>query len=156
MQFVSKNSNDAKNEKGFTLVEVMIVVAIIAIIAAIAVPSYNDSVIRSKRAIGKGELLEVLTRQEQHFINNKAYATTLTALGYGADPYFISEQGDEVAATGAIYEIGLADGASATAFTIEATPQNAQADDTDCGTLQISNTGLKTISGGTSSAAACW
>ncbi|MCW8195246.1 prepilin-type N-terminal cleavage/methylation domain-containing protein [Proteobacteria bacterium 005FR1] len=152
MQAVSKKKVD---QKGFTLIEVMIVVAVIAIIAAIALPSYNSSVIKSKRAMGKAELLEVLARQEQHFINNKAYATNLTSLGYGANPYLIDDQGNETAAN-AIYQIALAAGASTTAFTLQAIPQNAQADDAECATLQISNTGLKTISGGTSTAASCW
>jgi type IV pilus assembly protein PilE len=151
MQFASKNKK--MNQQGFTLIELMIVVAIVAIIAAIAIPSYNSSVIKSKRAIGKAELLEVLARQEQHFVNNKAYATTLTALGYGANPYLIDDQGDETAAD-PIYQIALAPGGSTTTFTLQAIPQNSQASDTQCGTLQISNTGLKSATG--TSPTLCW
>lgn len=144
-------------QKGFTLIELMIVLAVIAIIAAIAIPSYNSSVVKSKRAIGKGELLQVLSRQEQFFVNNKGYATTLTALGYAANPYFINDQGDQLtAAAGSIYQISLAAGATTAAFTLQATPQNSQESDTQCGTLRISNTGLKTITGGTATAAQCW
>jgi type IV pilus assembly protein PilE len=145
MQYSTKNRLAAPlAPKGFTLIELMIVVAVVAIIAAIAIPSYNSSVIKSKRAIGKAELLDVLSRQEQFFVNNKGYATDLTALGFVANPYFINDQGDALtAAAGSIYQISLAAGATTAAFTLQATPQNDQIADTQCGTLQISNTGLK-------------
>lgn len=137
--------------KGFTLIELMIVVAVIAIIAAIALPSYNSSVLKSKRAIGKGELMEVLTRQEQYFVNNKAYALTMGALGYGgggtATSYLINDQGEEVT-TNSIYRIEFFGTPTSSTFTIQAVPQNNQAAD-DCGTMQLSHTGAK-------SPAECW
>lgn len=142
-------------QNGFSLMEVMIVVVIIAIIAAVAIPSYNNSVIKSKRSIGKAELLKVVSRQEQYFVNNKAYATTLTALGYSANPYNINDQGESVALGSSIYQIALS-GASASAFTVQAIPKNTQTDDSQCATLQLSSTGVKSISGGTSTASECW
>lgn len=145
-----------KNCTGFSLIEIMIVVALVAIIAAVAIPSYNASVIKSKRALGKAELMKVLSRQEQYFVDNKGYATDLTALGYDANPYFIDENSAAATAAASIYQIAFASGASASAFTVQAIPKNSQASDGLCGTLQLSSTGTKTISGGSASAGDCW
>lgn len=147
-----------QKSSGFTLIEVMIVVAVIAIIAAVAIPSYNSSILKSKRAIGKGELMEVLSEQEQYFVNNKGYATTLASLGYSVDAndaYYIDSDGiASSASTGSsTYKIYLTAGATTSGFTVEADPINSQAADTDCDTLKLSSTGLKSVSG---SGANCW
>lgn len=146
-----------RRSRGFTLIEAMVVLAIIGIIAAIAIPSYSKSVVKSKRQLGKAEIMEILSRQEQYFVNNKTYALTLAALGYAGDPYFIDQDGNSSAAvTGnSIYQISLV-GPSATAFTIQAAPQNGQASDTQCGSLQLSSTGQKAIVGGSDTASNCW
>ena len=150
---IIKNSNHS--DHGFTLIEVMIVVAVVAIIAAIAIPSYSNSILKSKRQIGKAELLKVLSRQEQYFVNNKAYATTLTALGYGANPYFIDDDGSQTSSGSSIYQISLVS-PTTTAFSIRATPQNGQTSDTRCASLQLSSSGQKTIIGGSDTAGNCW
>lgn len=159
MQQTPQQIRSAGGSAGMTLVELIIVVAIIAMIAAFAIPNYQNSVIKSKRAIAQGELMEVLSRQEQAFVNNKAYATTLTGLGYPANPYYIDDQGNALSAVaGSIYEISFAAGSTATAFTLLATPKNAQASDSECGTLQLSNTGLKGVDTTTATGTAtdCW
>ncbi len=152
---MNDSTNNIYDLRGFTLIEVMIVVAVVAIIAAVAIPSYSNSVLKSKRQIGKGELLEVLSRQEQYFVNNKAYATTLTALGYSANPYFINDEGSVSNSGSSIYQISLIS-TSATAFSIRATPQNGQTSDTQCASLQLSSSGQKSIVGGTDTSGSCW
>jgi len=67
---------------GFTLIELMITVAIIAILAAVAVPSYQNYLTSAARTEGAGLLLEVMAQQESSFRNNLTYATNLTNLGY--------------------------------------------------------------------------
>ncbi len=75
-----------RKQVGFTLVELMIVVAIVGILAAIAVPAYRDYGLRAARALGHAELLKGVNRQEQYFSNSKTYTADLTNLGYPSSP----------------------------------------------------------------------
>ncbi len=72
------------NKNGFTLIEVLIVVAIIGIIAAIGYPSYTNYLHKAGRSEASALLLEVMERQEQYYRNNISYTTDLTALNYPA------------------------------------------------------------------------
>ena len=65
-----------KITRGFTLIEVMIVVAIIAILASVALPSYQEYILRSRLVEGTNELSTLRARMEQHFQDNRTYATT--------------------------------------------------------------------------------
>lgn len=71
---------------GFTLLELMIVVAIVGIIAAVAYPSYQDQVRKSKRADGHSKILDAMARQERFFSENNTYTDDMTDLGYANDP----------------------------------------------------------------------
>jgi type IV pilus assembly protein PilE len=73
--------NILKN-KGFTLIELMIVVAVIGIIAAIALPSYQDYAKRARRADAKAVVLAVQLAEEKWRASNSAYTNDLTQLGY--------------------------------------------------------------------------
>ena len=67
--------------RGYTLTEVMIVVAIVAILAAIAYPAYTDNVRKSRRAEARAVLQDYAARQERYFSRNNTYANTLGATG---------------------------------------------------------------------------
>jgi len=71
---------------GFTLIEVMITVAVIAILAAVALPSYIDYVTRSKLVEAKTNLSDMRTRMEQYFLDNRAYPNACIAYATGAPP----------------------------------------------------------------------
>ena len=120
---------------GFTLIELMVTVAILGILAAIALPSYRSSVLRSARSDGKAALLEAATRQEQFYLDNKIYTTNMLLLGLSASPY-ITENGTYSVSAAATTNIAID-------YTLTAAPQGGQADDTDCGSLTLNSNGVK-------------
>lgn len=71
-----------KTKTGFTLIELMIVVAVVAILAAIAYPSYLEQTRKSRRTDGKVKLMEVMHAQERSYTLNNTYTTDLSALGF--------------------------------------------------------------------------
>jgi type IV pilus assembly protein PilE len=71
---------------GFTLIEIMITVAVLAIIAAIALPNYFDYVTRSRIVEAKTNLADMRTRLEQYFLDNRSFPTTCAAYAAGAPP----------------------------------------------------------------------
>jgi len=115
-------------KNGFTLIELMITVAIVAILAAIAYPSYQDSVRKTKRTTAQADLMELASFMERKFTENNSYAgTTIASIGVTNDDYTLA--------------LTLPT-APVTSYTLTAVPQGAQADDS-CGTLSLSNTGVK-------------
>jgi len=140
-------------QQGFTLIEMMIVVAIVGILAAIAFPSYRDYVERAGRADGKAKLMEIMQAQERFYSQNQTYTANLGAggLGYGvaANAAVASDEGryniPAAACGGAI--------ASCVALTADAVGQ--QASDTKCGDLTLDSRGTKG-EGGTLTVQDCW
>lgn len=140
---------------GFTLMELLIAVAIVGILAAIALPSYREYVLRGNRAVAKAMLSELTSRQESFRSDRKRYALSLTELGYAADTAYLDREQVMRAADGdqVIYSVTLEDAANLS-YNAVATPLNSQTADTRCGTLSLSSTGTRTASG--SSADQCW
>lgn len=128
---------------GFTLVELMVVVAIVAILAAIAYPTYQEQMIKTRRAEGRAAIMEVATRLERCFTRFNAYDNAACS----ATASMLSENG--------YYQVS-AKSISAAAFTLEAKPQLAQVDDTRCGTLTLTNVGVRGQSGTPPSGYRCW
>ena len=118
---------------GFTLIELMITVAIIGILAAIAYPSYASYIIKGNRTAAKAQMLDIANRQQQFMLANRAYATRamLTTSGY-ALPTEVS--------TKYSYSISLGTGA-VPAYLITFTAIGSQASDGD---LTINSEGVKT------------
>lgn len=127
--------------RGFTLIEMMVVVAIVGILAAIAFSVAGGNNEKVRRAIAKNILMEVQSRQEQYFVNNRDYADDLTDLNYGSSPFFIDKNGNEVAQADSFYRISVA--VAGFTYTITATPLNDQAGD-KCGAMTLNSSSTKT------------
>jgi type IV pilus assembly protein PilE len=129
--------------KGFTLIEVMITVAIVGILAAISYPSYTGYILQSNRTEAQRELIRMANLQEQIFVDRRVYTTDMTLLGAPADPYLVPRD-----STKKLYSIdGTINGRT---FVLTATATGVQVNDTDCTTLTINEVGLKTPATG------CW
>jgi type IV pilus assembly protein PilE len=72
---VQKHQIQKRSSSGFTLIELMIVVVVVAILAAIALPSYQDSVRKATRRAAQGFMLDVANREQQYFLDTRAFAT---------------------------------------------------------------------------------
>ncbi len=124
--------------KGFTLIEVMITVAIVGLLAAIAYPSYQSHVIKTRRAQAKACLMELAQWMERYYTTHMSYA--------GATLPTTQCQSD---LTG-YYTFALDTTPTATAFTLAAEAQGVQAaKDASCTSLKLTYTGEKSPEG-------CW
>jgi type IV pilus assembly protein PilE len=141
-----KMSNRIDSVNGFTLIEIMIVVAVVAILAAIAYPSYQQYMMRAHRSAAQQLMLEVASRQEQHLLNKLSYATVLTDLQLSAS--------SEVAS---FYTVAIQNVvASPPSYDIVATPVSTSIQSNDpCGALTLSSAGARTVSG-SRAASDCW
>jgi type IV pilus assembly protein PilE len=133
-----------KHSIGYTLIELMIVVAIVGILSTVAFGFYRDNVIASNRAEGRSVLSEVAASLEK--------CKSL----YGAYNDANCNVADDVSSDTNYYEIDTTASITATTFTLTATPVSGQpqASDTDCTSLTLTNTGIKGGSGADSSV--CW
>jgi len=135
--------------RGFTLIELMITVAVIAILAAIAVPSYFQYTLRSNRSAAESVMQEIASAQERYMVDSRAFAGSLTVLGYGTLPNTVEPNYNiTMVATAA-----SASGGTPPGYTITATPKNSQVRDTACATLTLSGDGSKKASTGATN---CW
>ena len=93
---MNKMSNYCKLARGFTLIELMIVLAIIGLVSSLAYPSFTEYVVRAKRQTAQETLYRITAQQEQFFANNKSYADGLDDLGYPSTLMGINEDGQIV------------------------------------------------------------
>ncbi len=167
----------AYRRNGFTLIEMMIVVAVIAIVAAIAIPGYQSSVLKGKRAQGRTAIAELLQHQERYMTQNNCYlafktdasgvATPLAPTPAGAcggitatDVPFKTLSGDNLAnsaylLSAAACTVGGSTLSIADCVNVTATPVNA---DPQVGALSMSSTGVKDCTGTSRStnSSLCW
>jgi type IV pilus assembly protein PilE len=121
--------------RGFTLFELLITVALVAILAGVAYPSYQNAMVKSRRAAAQAFLADVAQRQQQYLLDNRSYAATATDLKV-AVPDDVSRY----------YDLAIAaPAATPPSFTATVTPKpGAQLAD---GALSIDSAGTKTPAG---------
>ena len=150
-----------KAAQGFTLIEIIITVAIIGILLKIALPSYNNSIMQSRRTAAKTALLDLASREARYYSTNNAYTNSLTNLGYGN--YTVGTQvANSISlplnGSGEYYDLTVSTSNSNAQFLGTATPENAQAGD-GCGTYTIDNFGNQQANGSvgaTANGINCW
>lgn len=136
--------------RGFTLIELMIVVAIVAALMAIVVPSYLGNAKKARRAEAKAALTGLTIAMERYYMEQSPSAYTGATLG--DDPNDIFPNQIPLDAANKTYSLTI-DPLTATGYTVKATPINSQVGD-DCGVLSITNLGVKGVSAST--VAKCW
>lgn len=130
-------------QTGFTLIELMIVVAVLGTLAAIAYPSYTEYLVRSRRSAAESYLMDLAARQQEYQLNARRFATEDEL---GIDPP--ADVSDFYSVTVPV--------STQTTFRLQATPTGIQlARDTKCGTLTLNQAGVKTESG-TGTVETCW
>ena len=137
-----------RGQRAFTLIELMVVVAIVGILAAIALPSYNQYVKRSNRADAKVQLLTNVQFLERNFTETSKYCKDKD----GNDVTLPKAQSPESGT--AAYTLAVAC-TSASQFTLKATRAGAMTGDA-CGDFIINNLGVKTLANNSSTVADCW
>ncbi len=123
---------------GFSLTELMVVVAIIGIIASLAIPAYDRYATESRRSEARAALMDIASLQAEYVINHSQYAGSMAALGMTT----VSENGYYGLSVNAV---------GATSYTATATARDIQAGDSECAQFQITQTGARTAS-----SADCW
>lgn len=140
-----------RQASGFTLIELLIVVVMLTVLLTIALPLYQDSVVRSNRAAAKGILQDVALRQEQYFINNKMYAEELEELGYDVDDgdaFYVDNkiERSDAEADDSVYKIEVVR-LSSIEFSVSALPLNLQLKDDGCKAFTLTSRGQRSHTG---------
>ena len=139
-----------RRNAGFTLLELMIVVAAIAILAAIVLPSYQDAVYKGRRADGTTALLDLANRLQRYYSENDTFASATIAAGNSTTDVLASATSPQ-----GHYTLSFQAQAVNT-YTIQAAPAGAQAGDTKCGTLTLTSASIRGRSGTEPDVSRCW
>lgn len=139
---------------GYTLIEFLLVLVVTGVLYFVGLPAYENSILKSNRAVGRATLMEVKARQEQYFINHKAYSGDLSGLGYATDPFYVDQQADETAgSSGSIYRIDLQ--LATLRYTVSAKATGRQKRDDLCEIFMLTSAGVKSVGGG-GNKSECW
>jgi type IV pilus assembly protein PilE len=149
-------------DSGFSLIELMIVVVIATILAAIAIPSYNSQIRKSRRTEAKTALADLASREERYFATQNVYTNDPVALKYVASGAWPVSIGNYYSISSVAVTQAAASPTATTpgTYILQITPTagSTQLKDASCQTFQVDQTGKQTSldSGGADSTASCW
>jgi len=144
-------------QRGFTLLELMIVIVIIGILLKVAIPAYTSSVQKSNRTDAKTALLDLATREEKYYSIANTYTASASLLYTAASTFPLTTQsGNTAYYTLTAPTVTAATSTAPASFTAQAVPISGTTQATDpCGTFTITNTGVTGNTGGTQTTN-CW
>ena len=142
---------NSRSNRGYTLIELLITIAIVAILASIANAAYTSQIQKSRRTDARSALLDLAGREEKLFSTMNAYSQTASDLGYAAFPATVGS---------GYYQVTVAapdpnQGGAAGTYSITATPRGTQLNDTTCASLSVNQLGAQTATPA-ANAATCW
>lgn len=146
------------NQHGFTLIEVLIAIAVVSILAAVAYPSYVQHGVRAHRKAAQSFLLSIANAQERHLMDARNYAFDTVACDGSALGVLKLSSPRELSGVYSLCVLPVE--GNTLAYSLEARPLGAQKTNDvkygNCANLLYDHTGKKDVSGGTGTAAACW
>ncbi len=139
-------------QSGFTLIEIMVALVIVAILAAIAIPSYQDYVTKSRRTAAKTTLMDMVSKQENYFSDFKQYADKISKLGYPADIIYLDSNANVSSSQNSesTYKITMVQ-SDTFDFAFIAQAVQMQAKDSECLSYKVDHQGARTATN-----ASCW
>ena len=141
-----------RKQNGITLIELMIVIVVVAILASIALPSYQNSVMRSKRVPAEGDLYAMRNAMQRFFSENNTYVGAAAGAFPSAPLAAVFASQSPIDADTPAYNLEIT-AAGASTFALRAVPINGQQGDV-CGTLTLNSQNVRGVS--SSTVANCW
>lgn len=143
-----------KKDRGFTLIEIMVVVALIGILTAIALPSYWNSVMKSRRSSAQSALLDLASREARYYTANNAYIADLPTLGFPTGTTAVPVP-DGV--NNHFYDVKATVSTDLSSYTLTAVPVSPQTKDTTCYTYTYTSVGVRANQDASANAlTSCW
>lgn len=133
--------------KGFSLIELLMVLVITGILAAISYPSYQNYIVRAHRVDGRSALLDLACRMETYYAEHSSYRTATIGTGQSTDVLSQRQSLD------GWYNLSLSQ-VTDTTYTLQATPRNMT--DTHCQSLTLTSSGVKGVTAVATSVSQCW
>jgi type IV pilus assembly protein PilE len=140
-------------KQGFTLIELMITVAVVAILGGIAYPSYQSYVKRASRAEARAVVLDIAQKQERYYSSNNSYLAI--AAPTTAAPTGWQNWSGGTGMSSRKYDVSVVLAGGGTSYTITAAPATGYTD-SDCGTYTLTSANVRNNSGNNRPSVECW